>query len=147
MRLLQTALLLTLLLVAGAAATPLAAQTPPAAPADSLFAGLFPPELIMQHRRAIELTDVQRDEISRLIQQLQTRMVDLQWDLQEQVEELNQALAAPVVDLDRALDQMDDVLGLETEIKTAHLEMLVRIKNVLRPEQQVELRRLRVMSP
>jgi Spy/CpxP family protein refolding chaperone len=140
---LPATLVVTLLL---GAATPLAAQTP-AAPGDSLFAGLFPPELIMQHRRAIELTDEQRDQISRLIQELQSEAVSLQWELLDEMEELNRILGAPVVDMDRALDQMGEVLDTEKEIKTAHLEMLVRIKNLLRPEQQEELRRLRVMSP
>ena len=47
------------------------------------------------------------------------------------------------VDLDRALDQLDEVLGTEKEIKQAHLEMLVRIKNLLSAEQQAALERLR----
>ena len=51
--------------------------------------------------------------------------------------------APPRVDLDRALDQMDRVLDTEKEIKQAHLEMLVRIKNLLRPEQQRRLEELR----
>jgi Spy/CpxP family protein refolding chaperone len=104
---------------------------------------LFEPELIMQHRRAIDLTDRQRDEISALIQQLQGQVVELQWELLEQVEELSAALAGPRVDLDRSLDRMDAVLRTEQRIKRAHLSLLVRIKNLLRPEQQEILRRLR----
>ncbi|MFO7628677.1 MAG: hypothetical protein R6W06_04005 [Prochlorococcaceae cyanobacterium] len=103
----------------------------------------FEPELIMQHRRAIDLTDRQRDEISALIQQLQGQVVELQWELLEQVEELSAALAGPRVDLDRSLDRMDAVLRTEQRIKRAHLSLLVRIKNLLRPEQQEILRRLR----
>jgi len=123
-----------------------AQQAPPQAPAlqeDPLFQALFPPELIMQHRRAIELTDEQRDAISRLIQNLQGRVVALQWELLDEMEQLTQTMQASRVELDRALDQLEAVLGTEREIKQAHLEMLVRIKNLLRPEQQATLERLR----
>ena len=129
------------LLLAGAlvvAPTPAAAQQqqPQATPGDSLFASLFPPELIMQHRRAIGLTDAQRDAISDLIQDVQVKVMRLQWELLDEVESLNRILAAPRVDLDRSIDQVGRVLETEKDIKLAHLEMLVRIKNVLRPDQQ-----------
>jgi Spy/CpxP family protein refolding chaperone len=110
---------------------------------DPLFETLFPPELIMQHRRAIGLDDEQRDAITRLISELQGRVLGLQWELLGEVEELASVTGPPRVDLDRALDQMDRVLDTEKEIKQAHLEMLVRMKNLLRPEQQRRLDELR----
>jgi Spy/CpxP family protein refolding chaperone len=110
---------------------------------DPLFAALFPPELIMQHRRDIGLTDRQRDEISGLIRDLQGRVVQMQWDLLDRMQELTETMSATRVDLDRALDQLDGVLDTEKSIKQAHLEMLVRIKNLLTPEQQATLTRLR----
>jgi Spy/CpxP family protein refolding chaperone len=97
----------------------------------------------MQHRRAIELSDEQRDAISRLIGDLQGRVVTLQWELLDEMEQLTQTMAASRVELDRALDQLNTVLDTERRIKQAHLEMLVRIKNLLRPEQQAALERLR----
>ena len=121
----------------------LSGQETPAAPEDPLFEALFPPELIMQHRRAIDLTDEQRDAISRLIEQLQGRVVRLQWELLDEVQELTQIMSGTRVDLDRALDQLDTVLDTEKDIKQAHLEMLVRIKNILTAEQQATLDRLR----
>jgi len=124
--------------------TSLSAQdAPQSAPEDQLFEALFPPELIMQHRRAIDLTDEQRDAISRLIEELQGRVVRLQWELLDQVQELTQIMSGTRVDLDRALDQLDSVLDTEKDIKQAHLEMLVRIKNLLSAEQQAQLERLR----
>ncbi len=125
---------------------PLSAQTPEAQE-DPIFAALFPPELIMQHRRAIDLNDEQRDAISRMIQDLQGRVVSLQWELLDDIQSLGEILQRPRVDLDRALDQMDGVLETEKRIKQAHLELLVRIKNVLRPEQQAELERLKSGEP
>jgi Spy/CpxP family protein refolding chaperone len=128
--------------------TPVAAQEP-APPTqgtvqgDPIFQALFPPELIMQHRRAIGLTDEQRDAISQLIQELQGRVVRLQWELLDEIQQLTEVMSTPRVDLDRALDQLDSVLETEKSIKQAHLEMLVRIKNLLTPEQQTSLERLR----
>ncbi len=130
-------------LIAVAAPTNLSAQEQPAVQQDPLFEALFPPELIMQHRRAIALTDEQRDAISQLIQQLQGRVVRLQWELLDEMEQLTQTMGAARVELDRALDQLGAVLDTEQEIKQAHLEMLVRIKNLLSPDQQATLDRLR----
>jgi Spy/CpxP family protein refolding chaperone len=137
------------LLCASAAYSPSSAQEPVPQGAqgsvqgDPLFQALFPPELIMQHRRAIGLTDEQRDAISQLIQQLQGRVVRLQWELLDEMQQLTEAMSSPRVDLDRALDQLDNVLETEKSIKQAHLEMLVRIKNLLTREQQATLERLR----
>jgi len=126
----------------GVAVGPLAAQTGETAE-DPIFSVLFPPELIMQHRRAIDLTDEQRDAISQMIQELQGRVVSLQWELLDDIQELSGTLERPRVDLDQALDQMGGVLDLEKRIKEAHLELLVRVKNALTADQQAELRRLR----
>lgn len=123
---------------------PASAQEPPAAiQEDALFQTLFPPELIMQHRRAIGLNDEQRDAISRLISDLQGRVLSLQWELMEEVEELAAVTSPARVDLDRAADQLNRVLNTERQVKQAHMEMLVRIKNLLTPSQQETLKSLR----
>ena len=138
-------ILLALVCSCGAAigAEPAAAQAAPTQEPDPFASVLYAPELIMQHARAIRLNDEQRAAITDLIQELQSRMVTLQWELTEQVQALRETLARPRVDQDRAIDQLTRVLDTEKDIKQAHLEMLIRIKNVLRPEQQTELARLR----
>ena len=130
-------------LATGVSAAPALAQAEQQTPDDPIFATLYPPELIMQHRRAIALSDEQRDAISRLIQDLQGRVVRLQWELLDEMQQLRAITGETRVDLDRSLDQMDAVLETEKEIKQAHLEMLVRIKNLLSTEQQATLERLR----
>ena len=114
---------------------------------DALEAVLYPPELIMQHRRAIQLNDEQRDAITRMIEQLQGRVVGLQWRLLDETESLVEALERPRVDQDRAMDRLETVLETEKEIKQVHLELLIRIKNVLTPEQQERLDQLRADGP
>jgi len=137
------AVLALLLAAASGASADVQAQQQPGLQEDPLFETLFPPDLIMQHRRAIGLTDEQRDAISQMIQELQGRVVRLQWELLDEVQQLREVMGASRVELDRALDQLNEVLDTEREIKQAHLEMLVRIKNLLTPEQQEGLARLR----
>jgi len=127
-------------------AEPASAQAAPQQEADPFATVLFTPELIMQHARAIRLDDAQRANITRQIEQLQSKVVSLQWQLAEQVQALKETLGRPRVDQDRAIDQLNHVLDTEKDIKQAHLEALIRIKNVLRPEQQSELARLRAAA-
>ena len=136
-------LLIALVMCSGALARPALAQQEQAVGEDPLFTTLFPPELIMQHRRAIGLSDEQRDAISQLIGELQGRVVRLQWELLDEIQRLAEITSGTRVDLDRSLDQIESVLDTENEIKQAHLEMLVRIKNLLSAEQQATLERLR----
>ncbi len=143
MRRSSVGLVFALLVGSAALATPALAQQEQTIAGDPLFSTLFPPELIMQHRRAIGLTDEQRDAISQLIGDLQGRVVRLQWDLLDEIQRLTEITSGARVDLDRSLDQIGNVLDTENEIKEAHLEMLVRVKNLLSAEQQATLERLR----
>jgi Spy/CpxP family protein refolding chaperone len=114
---------------------------------DPFAALVFTPEEIMQHRRAIDLNDEQRDGITRLIEELQGRLVALQWRLLDETESVREALEGSRVDLDRVMDRFSNALDTEMEIKRVHLELLVRIKNILSPAQQEELLRLREADP
>ena len=105
------------------------------------------PEEIMQHRRAIDLNDEQRDAITHLIQDLQGRMVGLQWRLLDDTESVKESLEGNRVDLDRVMDRFSKALETEVSLKELHLELLIRIKNVLTPEQQIRLRELRREGP
>jgi len=133
------------MLLVALALVPAPANAQATTPADDnpLESVLYEPELIMRHGRAIHLNDEQRDAISRMIEDLQGRSVSLQWELLDQMQELQEILAGSRVDQDRALDQMDKVLETEKRIKQANLELLIRIKNVLNATQQAELSRLR----
>lgn len=136
----RTALLLAALALIG---LPSGARAQTDGGDDPIAEWLFAPELLMQHRRAIGLTDEQRDAASRIIQDLQGRVVSLQWELLDEMESLSDAIEGPRVDLDLAMDRFAGVLDREAEIKRLHLELLIRLKNLLSPEQQAQLRRLR----
>ena len=126
-----------LLLVAGLAFVPAPGVAQEATDENPFDALLYTPELVMQHRRAISLNDEQRDAISRMIQELQGRVVSLQWEMLDEMETLTETLSSgSQIDEDRALDDMQRVLETEKDVKQAHLELLIRIKNVLTAEQQ-----------
>ena len=105
------------------------------------FAGnLFPPELIMQHQQTLGLSEEQKNFLKAELRKTQTRLTELQWDLQEEFEKLAALIKQDQVDEPQTLTQLDKVLSLEREIKRLHIGLLVRVKNKLTPEQQGRLR-------
>ena len=139
-RLWRAALLPLALAAAPLVAPPLAAQASP----DPGFAQeLFPPELVMQNQQKIGLRPDQRTAITEAVQQLQSKVVELQWRMQEETQRLTELLQHTPVNEAEALAQVDRVLSVEREVKRAHMTMLIRIKNTLTPEQQAMLKTLR----
>ena len=109
---------------------------------DMMMDFLFPPEMLMEHQGEIGLSDAQRTTISQAIQLAQTKTTDAQWKLSAEVEKLHKQLQAPKVDETQALEAVDRVLALEREIKRSHMQLMVKIKNTLTPEQQDKLKAL-----
>ena len=140
-RSLLLALVAVISLAAGGAAQQPRPQPPHPSPAQGADFGryLFPPELIMQQQRNIGLTAEQRSTITRAVQELQAKVLDFQWKMEDETQKLGEQLQEPRVDETAALAQVDRVLGIERDVKRAHLALLVRIKNTLTAEQQVKL--------
>jgi len=112
------------------------------------FAGnLFPPELIMQHQQTLGLGEEQKNFLKAELRKMQTRLTELQWNLQDEVEKLAALMKQDQVDEAQALTQLDKVLSLEREIKRAHIGLLIRVKNKLTPEQQARLREIQGQPP
>lgn len=118
-------------------------QRPPRPPDDPLADSIFPPEMIMQHQRELALTDEQKTFMRGEIQRTTTRFNELQWQLQDQMEALHDTVKSNSVNEQLALSQLDKVLESEREIKRLHMEMAIRIKNKLTPEQQMKLQVMR----
>jgi len=119
----------------------LAAQQPPGP--DPIAENLFPPELVMAHQKAIDLSDAQKASIRAELLKAQTRFTELQWQLQDAIEGLVSLLKQPSADESEVMSQLDKVLSSEREIKRTQISLLVRIKNKLTPEQQAHLQKLR----
>jgi len=107
---------------------------------------LFPPELVMRHQEEIGLSEEQKATLVREMQELQSDLVPLQFEMSEAAGKLGDALAAARVDEKKAADLADRLMSLESRIKRRHLALMIRIKNTLTPEQQDRLRELREES-
>src|SRR6266403_185594 len=116
---------------------------PPHPPMDPLGDAMFPPELIMQHTRDLNLTDEQKTFMRAEINRTTTRFNELQWQLQDAMEALHETMKANSVNEQLALSQLDKVLDNEREMKHAHMELAIRIKNKLTAEQQAKLQAMR----
>jgi Spy/CpxP family protein refolding chaperone len=116
---------------------------PPHPPMDPLGDVMFPPEMVMQHQRELALTDEQKTFMRSEINRATTRFNDLQWQLQDALEALHETMKANSVNEQLALSQLDKVLDGEREIKRAHMELAIRIKNKLTQEQQTKLQSMR----
>ena len=111
----------------------------PHPPLDPLGGLMFPPEMIMQHQRELGLTDEQKTFMRGEINRVSARFNDLQWQLQDAMEALHDIMKANPVNEQQAMAQLDKVLDTEREIKRLHMELAIRIKNRLTPEQQEKL--------
>src|SRR6266700_2951838 len=116
---------------------------PPHPPMDPLGEAMFPPDMIMQHTRELNLTPEQKTFMRAEIQKTTTRFNELQWQLQDAMELLHETMKANQVNEQQALAQLDKVLDAEREIKTLHMGMAIRIKNKLTPDQQMKLQSMR----
>ena len=122
-------------------------QEPPPQPPDPIAGNLFPPELVMQHRRELSLTDEQKAAIRDESIKASTRFNELQWQMQDEMEAMATLMRGPVIDEQKALAQLDKVLNIEREVKRTQLGLSIRIKNKLTPEQQMKLHELQRNPP
>jgi len=111
-------------------------------PEDPIAAQLFPPEAVMAHQQELGLSDAQRRNITVAVTKLQSKVVEMQWDMVREQSALAKTLSKPTVNEQEALDQADHLMVLEHRIKHEHLSTLIKIKNALTPEQQTRLRSL-----
>ena len=103
----------------------------------------FPPELIMQNQKALNLTADQQAAIRAEMQKTMAKFTDLQWQQSAEGETLDGLLKQERVDEKAALAQLDKLLAIEGDVKRLHFGTMVRVKNLLTTEQQAQLRELK----
>jgi Spy/CpxP family protein refolding chaperone len=124
---------------------PNAPQMPhPPPPEDPLAHLMFPPDMILNHARQLNLTEDQKTFMRSEVQKATAAFQDLQWKLQDQTELLHETMKSTSVNEQQALAQLDKVLEIEREIKRLHIGLAVRLKNRLTPEQQEQLHNMRM---
>lgn len=110
---------------------------------DELDQHLFEPELVMEHQKAIGLTENQKTVIIQEIQAAQAEFTKWQWELRTATDELKEMIASQKVDESRTIRQLEKILELERNIKQIQMRLMIRIKNQLTQEQQEKLLRLK----
>jgi Spy/CpxP family protein refolding chaperone len=122
--------------------------TAPSGPGDDALGKLFlPPDLVMSHQQAINLTEQQRLTIQSTMMDTQRKLLDQQFKLNAELEKLKVLLTTIRPDEAKVLDEMDKVLGAERDIKRAQLSLMVKLKNSLTQQQQSQLETLRNQLP
>lgn len=111
-------------------------------PPDPLQGFVFPPELVMQHQQALGLTEDQKSYFRTETRQAQSRFMEIQWKLQDEMEKWVALVKQPRADEQQVLAQLEKVLAVERDIKRAQVSLLIRMKNKLTQEQQAMLREI-----
>jgi len=108
----------------------------------SMERNLFPAELILRNQVALGLSNEQVASIKKQVGDTQGRLLDAKVDLGRVTEQLRAALESVKVDEAAALSLAASAMDLEKQVKTAHLGLLIRVKNLLTEEQQDKARAL-----
>ena len=116
----------------------------PTVPSGIVDAKLFDVETVMRHQGALGITPEQKAAVLRELDAAQTEFNHLEWELNGGKEKLATALEGDRVDEKAAMEAGQRVTELESKLKLAHLQLLIRVKNQLTSEQQ---KRLRGMKP
>ena len=115
---------------------------------DDPLAGLMiPPEMILRHAEALNLTPEQKTAIRNEVKNSQAKFTDLQFQLQDQMQAFHKLLMADKTDEKTAMAALDQILDTERQIKRLHIGMIVRIKNLLTKEQIDKFHQMRREMP
>ena len=119
----------------------------PPRPPDPIGQNLFPPELVMQNRQALGLSEEQKAAIKDELMKASARFNDLSWQMQDEMETMANLTKGTTVDEQRVLAQLDKILNIEREVKRTQISLSIRLKNKLTAEQQSQLQQLQQMQP
>jgi Spy/CpxP family protein refolding chaperone len=100
----------------------------------------------MQNQQVLALSEEQKTAIRKEIQTAQSSFTDLQWKLQDQMETMVSLIKQDRVDEQKVLNQLDQILNMEREIKRTHFTLVVRMKNKLTSDQIAKLSELKKQS-
>lgn len=109
----------------------------------SMERNLFPPEFVLMNQVALGLSAEQVTSIKKQVGDTQGRLLDAKVDLSRVTEQLRAALEGAKVNEAEALSLAGQAMDLERQVKTAHLGLMIRVKNVLTEAQQDKARELR----
>lgn len=101
---------------------------------------LFPPNIILEHQDALNLSKEQFTAIRAAVVEVQANVAEHEWDLREAYQRAMSDLDESPVDEDKVLANISAVLAAENEVKKLQVAMLIRLRNLLTDEQMEYLR-------
>lgn len=123
--------ILFLLVMASLAMGTAAAENP-----KDVFKGkLFAPNVILEHREALDLSKDQFTAIRSAVVEVQAGVAEHEWDMQEAYQALMAELDKSPVDEDKVVEHAEKALLAENQVKKKQMVMLVRLRNLLTTEQ------------
>jgi Spy/CpxP family protein refolding chaperone len=104
---------------------------------------VYPPDLVIRFAEEINLSKNQSAEIRDAVKATEMTNIDLRWEMRDETQTLMQMTNTHHPDEEALLAQADKVMTLEKDVKLTQMRLLVKIKNILTPEQQDQLQQLR----
>ncbi len=115
-----------------------------AGPKADMFKGkLFPPNIILEHQAELNLTREQFTAIKAAVVEIQATIAGFEWDMREAQQNIMAELDQSPVNEKRVLEHVSAVLAAENQVKKHQMTMLIRLRNLLTPDQVAYLESLR----
>jgi len=104
---------------------------------------LFAPDIILRNQTELNLSKEQFTGIKAAVVDVQANVAEHEWDLREAYQKIMIALDERPVDERRVLENVNDALRAENQVKKQQVAMLIRLKNLLNDEQIAYLESIR----
>jgi len=109
-------------------------------PQRDVFKGkLFPPNIILEHQDALELTKDQFTAIRAAVVETQGSVAEHEWDLREAYQQVMSDLDEVPVDEEKIMENVQKALLAENEVKKLQVRLLIELRNLLTDEQMAYL--------
>ena len=104
---------------------------------------LFAPDIILKNQVELNLTNDQMTAIKAAVIGVQANVAEHQWDLREAYQKTLASLDETPINEKKVLENINDVLLAENQVKKQQVAMLIRLKNLLNHEQVAYLESIR----
>jgi hypothetical protein len=104
---------------------------------------LFAPDIILKNQAELNLTKEQFTAIKGAVVEVQANVAEHEWDLREAYQKVLAALDESPIDEKKVLDNVNDALLAENQVKKKQVLMLIRLRNLLNDEQVAYLESIR----
>ena len=108
---------------------------------------LFAPELLLQHRADLSLSDAQRDTLRREIVAVQSKVPEIDYEMLDRAAAVQGLIERRPIDAKAVMAEVEKLLAAENRKKLLYLEMLIDLRNMLTPAQIEAARELALKKP